>query len=131
MVTGASNRRGSSSTGCLLTLLLFSAALYYGINIGEVYWRFYQYQDEMRSQARLAPSLADGVIRRRLLLTVDRLGLPAEAQKTTATAMSDPGSTGATARAGETVEDVRSQLVAHLTTYGRQNELLELADCSL
>ena len=58
MVTGASNRRGSSSTGCLLTLLLFSAALYYGINIGEVYWRFYQYQDEMRSQARLAPSLA-------------------------------------------------------------------------
>ena len=79
MVTGASNRRGSSSTGCLLTLLLFSAALYYGINIGEVYWRFYQYQDEMRSQARLAPSLADGVIRRRLLLTVDRLGLPAEA----------------------------------------------------
>jgi len=81
MVTHASNRRGSSSTGCLLTLLAFSAMLYYGINIGEVYWRFYQYQDEMRSQARLAPSLTDGVIRRRLLLTVDRLGLPAEAQK--------------------------------------------------
>ncbi|TFG46897.1 MAG: hypothetical protein E4H41_00765 [Gemmatimonadales bacterium] len=81
MVIRASNRRGSSSTGCLLTMLIFSAVLYYGINIGEVYWRFYQYQDEMRSQARLAPSLADGVIRRRLLLTVDRLGLPAEAQR--------------------------------------------------
>ena len=81
MVTRASNRRGSSSTGCLLTLLVFSAVLYYGINIGEVYWRFYQFQDEMRSQARLAPSISDGVIRRRLLLTVDRLGLPAEAQK--------------------------------------------------
>jgi hypothetical protein len=62
-------------------MLVFSAVLYYGINIGEVYWRYYQYQDEMRSQARLAPSLSDGVIRRRLLLTVDRLGLPAEAQK--------------------------------------------------
>jgi len=62
-------------------MLVFSAVLYYGINIGEVYWRYYQYQDEMRSQARLAPSLNDGVIRRRLLLTVDRLGLPPEAQK--------------------------------------------------
>jgi len=81
MVSRATNRRGSSSTGCLLTMLVFSAVLYYGINIGEVYWRYYQYQDEMRSQARLAPSLNDGVIRRRLLLTVDRLGLPPEAQK--------------------------------------------------
>ncbi|MEZ4412767.1 MAG: hypothetical protein R2910_07290 [Gemmatimonadales bacterium] len=81
MVTGRSNRRGSSSTGCLLTLLLFSVVAYYGINIGEIYWRYYQYQDEMRSQARLAPSLTDGVIRRRLLLTVDRLGLPSEAQR--------------------------------------------------
>lgn len=81
VTTGARGRRGSSSTGCLLTLLFFSAAMYFGVNIGEVYWRFYQYQDEMRSQARLAPSLADGVIRRRLLLRVDELGLPSEAQK--------------------------------------------------
>lgn len=81
MVTGARDRRGSSSTGCLLTLLVFAAALYYGINIGEVYWRFYQYQDEMRSQGRLAPSLSDGVIRRRLILKVDELGLPSEATR--------------------------------------------------
>lgn len=81
MVTGAAGRRGSSSTGCLLTMLVFAAALYYGVNIGEVYWRFYQFQDEMRSQGRLAPSLSDGVIRRRLLLKVDELGLPSEAQK--------------------------------------------------
>lgn len=81
MVIHGSSRRGSSSTGCLVTLLFFSASLYYAINIGEVFWRFYQFQDDMRSQARLAPSLTDGVIRRRLLLTVDRLGLPAEAQK--------------------------------------------------
>jgi hypothetical protein len=81
MVTIASSRRGSSSTGCLLTVLVFSAALYYGVHIGEVYWRYYQFREEMRSQARLAPSLADGVIRRRLLVTVDELGLPAEAQK--------------------------------------------------
>lgn len=81
MVNHASNRRGASSLGCLVTLLVFAAALYYGVNIGEVYWRFYTFQEEMRSQARLAPSISDGVIRRRLLTTVDELGLPAEAQR--------------------------------------------------
>jgi hypothetical protein len=82
MVTGwRSDRRGTSTTGCLLTLLLFSAVLYYGVNIGEVYWRFYQLQEEMRSQARLAPSLSDGVIRRRILVKIDQLGLPTEAER--------------------------------------------------
>jgi len=81
MVTLASNRRGTSTMGCLVTLLIFAVALYYGVHIGEVYWRFYQYQEEMRSQARLAPGIPDGVIRRRLLTKVDELDLPAEAQK--------------------------------------------------
>lgn len=81
MVTLASNRRGTSTMGCLVTLLLFSVALYYGVHIGEVYWRFYQYQEEMRSQARLAPGIPDGVILRRLLTKVDELDLPPEAQK--------------------------------------------------
>jgi len=40
--------------------------LYYGYHVGQVYWKFYQLQDAMKSQARLAPSLADDVIRRRL-----------------------------------------------------------------
>lgn len=83
MVTPLSNRRGSSTTGCLFTLLIFSGALYYGVHIGEVYWRYYQFLDEMRSEARLAPSLTDGVIRRRLMLKIDELDLPAEAQKLT------------------------------------------------
>ena len=34
-------------------------------------------------------------------------------------------------RAAETVEDIRGQLRAHLASYGRQDELLELVDCSL
>lgn len=77
------NRRGSSNLGCLVSLLLFVAALYYGVHIGEVYVRFYRLQDEMRSQARLAPSLTDQVIRRRLLDQIDELGLPPEAQRLT------------------------------------------------
>ena len=67
MVTaGARSRRGAGGLGCVLSLLLFGAALYYGINIGQVYFRYYQVVDNMRSQARLAPSLQDDVIYRRL-----------------------------------------------------------------
>jgi hypothetical protein len=65
------NRRGAGTLGCLLSLLIFAAMLYYGYHVGQVYWRYYQLQDAMKSQARLAPSLADDVIRRRLNESAD------------------------------------------------------------
>ncbi len=74
------SRRGASNLGCLLSLALFVAALYYGVNVGEVYIRYYQLLDEMHSQARLAPSLSDAVILRRIVERVDELGLPEEAE---------------------------------------------------
>jgi hypothetical protein len=67
------SRRGSSGVGCLLSLLLFAAALYYGVNIGQVYLRYYQLLESMRSQARLATSLQDDVIYRRLRAQADSL----------------------------------------------------------
>lgn len=78
MVTSA--RRGASNLGCLVSLLLFVAALYYGVNIGEVYVRYYRLLDEMRAQARIAPSVTDDVIQRRVVETVDELGLPEAAR---------------------------------------------------
>lgn len=84
------SRRGSSTLGCLVSLALFVAALYYGVNIGEVYIRYYQLLDEMQSQARLAPGLSDAVIRRRILDRVDELGLPDEAQNVTVTRSARP-----------------------------------------
>jgi len=83
MVRRLPSRRGGSNVGCIISLLIFAAALYYGVNIGEVYWRYYQLLDEMKSQARLAPSLTDATIRRRLLLQVEELGLPPDASKFT------------------------------------------------
>ena len=68
-----SRRRGASGLGCILSLLLFGAAVYYGINIGQVYLRYYQLVDNMRSQARLAPSLQDDVIYRRLGAQADSI----------------------------------------------------------
>jgi hypothetical protein len=81
MVTwGPRARAGSSTLGCLVSLLLFVAALYYGASIGELYWRQYQLLDEMRTQARLGPTLTDPVIRRRLLTKAEELELPAAAR---------------------------------------------------
>ncbi len=59
-------RQGAGTLGCLFSLLLFVGALYYGVNIGQVYLRYYELLDGMRTQARLAPRLSDEVINRRL-----------------------------------------------------------------
>lgn len=84
MVTAASGRgrvRGSSSTGCLFSLLIFVAALYYGVNIGQLYFRYYRLLDEMDSQARIAAGLDNGTIVRRIASTVEELGLPDSATR--------------------------------------------------
>ena len=72
-------RRGASSTGCLVSLLVFVALLYYGVNIGELWFRYYRLKDDMREQARLASALDDGTIRRRVNATIQDIGLPDEA----------------------------------------------------
>ncbi|HYK82239.1 MAG TPA: hypothetical protein VEU55_03780 [Gemmatimonadales bacterium] len=67
--------------GCLFSLLIFVAALYYGVNIGEVFFRYYRLLDEMQTQAQLAAALDDGTIRRRIQATAQDIGLPNEAQQ--------------------------------------------------
>lgn len=73
MVILLPGRRGGSNLGCLVSLLLFVAALYYGVHIGEVYLRYYRLLDAMRFQASIAPSASDAVIDRRLTATADSL----------------------------------------------------------
>lgn len=76
MVSAPSEERGASSRGCLVSLLIFVAVLYYGVNIGEVYFRYYRLIDEMQTEARLAAGLDDGTIRRRIQAAVEEIGLP-------------------------------------------------------
>ena len=73
MVTRASGR---ASLGCLFSLLLLTAALYFGINIGEVFWRFHRFQDAMRQEARFAQMRTDQAIVRRLSSVAESLGVP-------------------------------------------------------
>lgn len=42
------SRRGASAVGCLVSLVLFAAAVYYGIHLGQPWVRYYQLMDEMR-----------------------------------------------------------------------------------
>lgn len=69
-------RRGASASGCLVSLLIFVAVLYYGVNIGEVFFRYYRLLDAMQTETRMAPGLDDGTIRRRIQTAIEEIGVP-------------------------------------------------------
>ena len=69
-------RRGASSIGCLFGVLLLAAVVYFGVNVGEAYWRFYQFRDDMQVEARFAGHNTNDVILTRLRAAADSLGLP-------------------------------------------------------
>ncbi len=71
-----SGRGGKGSLGCLVTLLIVAAIAYFGVDVGEVYFRFYQFQDAMRQEVRFAAHNSDRQIIRRLRAQADSLGLP-------------------------------------------------------
>jgi hypothetical protein len=54
-------------------LVIFAAAVYYGLHIGEIYWRYYELLDDMRQQARLARVFPDDSIHRHLAAQADSL----------------------------------------------------------
>ncbi|UCG86881.1 MAG: hypothetical protein JSW71_23810 [Gemmatimonadota bacterium] len=81
VAAGARGTRGKTRLGCILTLLLLAIGLYYGIPIGTIYVNHWRFKEEMKTQARLAPSIDDAAIRRRLRLKAEDLGLPEEARQ--------------------------------------------------
>jgi hypothetical protein len=72
-------RRGRSTLGCLFTLLIIVAIGYFAVNVGEVYFRYYQFHDSMQQTARFAARLDDDAVRQRLRLAADSLNLPESA----------------------------------------------------
>jgi hypothetical protein len=75
------HRRGTSLLGCLFSLFIVAAIAYFGVNIGRVYWRFYQYQDDMRQEARFSSQRTNDQILAALKASADSLGLPEGATK--------------------------------------------------
>ena len=72
-------RRGASTLGCLVMLLLLAAAAYFGFHIGEKFLGYYRFRDAMRQEARFAGRNSDLVIRTRLRALADSINLPDEA----------------------------------------------------
>ena len=72
-------RRGAGKLGCLFSLLIAVTLGYFGVNIGEVFWRFYEFRDAMRQEVRFARSRTDEDIVKHLRALVDSIGLPEEA----------------------------------------------------
>ncbi len=67
---------GKVKMGCLLTTVLFVAAVYYGIDYVGVRLKAYRMQDEVNEQASFASVIDDVTIRNRLVEQADRLGIP-------------------------------------------------------
>jgi hypothetical protein len=69
-------RRGRTSVGCLVTLLLVVTAVYFAVNVGEPYLRYYRFLDGMKQEARFSARFTDEDSQHRLSSLADSLGLP-------------------------------------------------------
>jgi hypothetical protein len=67
---------GRGKLGCLVAIALLVGLAYVIKDVGAVYWRSYQMQDEVKAQAGFAPALTDKVILERLVARADTLGIP-------------------------------------------------------
>ena len=83
MSAAGANRRGFSTLGCLFSLLIAAVILYYAVDVGKVYWRYYRLTDEMATSARFAQTRTDVDIIRHLAGVARDLDLPPEAQRFT------------------------------------------------
>jgi hypothetical protein len=70
------SRRGASALGCLFAILIVVAVLYYGLDLGRIYWNFYKLKDEMETSARFAQTRTDPEILKHLGGIAQDLGLP-------------------------------------------------------
>jgi hypothetical protein len=76
-----SRRRGASAVGCLVSLVLAVAVLYYGINLGRLWWRYWEIKDRMRAAARFALNQTDAQLQARLQADAQEIGLPPEGHR--------------------------------------------------
>jgi len=69
-------RVGRTNFGCLISLLLAVTAVYFAVNVGEPYIRYYRFLDGMKQEARFSARFTDDQIQVRLSALADSLGLP-------------------------------------------------------
>lgn len=65
--------------GCLIPLLIIALVLYFGREFGFAYFRYYQYADAMKQEARFGTMRSDDTIMTHLRALADSLDLPRNA----------------------------------------------------
>ena len=78
-------RRGATSLGCLIPVLILAVGAYLAYGFGEAYFRYYQFKDAMGQEARFATTITDEQITLRLSALADTLELPPGAELITIT----------------------------------------------
>ena len=73
-------RRGATSLGCLIPVLVLAVGAYLAYGFGEAYFRYYQFKDAMGQEARFATTITDEQITSRLTALADTLELPPGAE---------------------------------------------------
>ena len=95
-------RAGVTLRGCLVTVLVLAAIGYFGVKMGEPYFRYMEYKDAMKQEIRFRSQLAPEQIKANLALVADSLGLPPQAQNVSV--RKERGQLTIEARYEETVE---------------------------
>lgn len=90
MVNPAGNRRGRGLLGCLFPIVLLVAFIWVGIQFGRPWFAYRQYQDEIRTVARLNETLTDSAMTVRIHARADSLDLPREAKRLSIRRLPDP-----------------------------------------
>lgn len=72
-------RRGASTLGCVLPLLILAAAAFIGWKFAPAYMHYYQYRDAMQQEARFGQSRTDDQVISHLRAFADSLELPRSA----------------------------------------------------
>lgn len=75
------DRGGRGRLGCLFVLLVLVAIVYFGADVGEIYFRYYRFNDAVQQEAQYGTTRSDDDIKRRLMALADSLGLPEDASR--------------------------------------------------
>lgn len=81
MVISSFRRRGASTLGCLVSLVVTLTLGYYGMQVGRVWVRFYAIRDKIENAALFAQSQPTEQILRNLREAATEIGLPAQAKQ--------------------------------------------------
>jgi hypothetical protein len=112
-------RSGKTRFGCLVGLLILAAVVYYGVDVGRVYFRYFEMQDEMNQAAQLGRTLDDNTIAARLNARIDSLGVPAQAHRFTIRRYDRPREIRITSSYTETVDLPFTHYTFHLKPVAR------------